>query len=223
MAGLHNSTTPPNSPPSADEKVPPKGLEIFIQQRATRFVAKIICWSAALAEIAIVLAYQKPHLPLSQYILSNLVFSGNAEKVRPTIPFFAATFTMVLGSYIRWCCYRALGDLFTFEMSIRRNHRLVMRGPYVVVRHPAYAGLILTVGGFVSWHASPGSWARECGVFQTTAGKLIAYGYVGPVSIVTVALLARMSKEDAMLKRKFGAQWDEWARRVPYMLIPGIY
>jgi hypothetical protein len=26
-----------------------------------------------------------------------------------------------------------------------------------------------------------------------------------------------------VIKREFGKEWEEWATRVPYMLIPGIY
>ena len=59
-----------------------------------------------------------------------------------------------LGGYIRWACYRALGRLFTFEMSIRDNHELVTDGPYGWVRHPAYTGILLIVAGVVLWHAT---------------------------------------------------------------------
>lgn len=43
------------------------------------------------------------------------------------------------------------------------------------------------------------------------------------VSVGVVALLGRMSIEDRALKEKFGSEWAEWARRVPYLLIPGVY
>ena len=38
-----------------------------------------------------------------------------------------------------------------------------------------------------------------------------------------VGLLLRMSKEDEALQKVFGDEWDEWARSVPYSLIPGIF
>ena len=61
---------------------------------------------------------------------------------------------IALGGYIRWACYRALGRLFTFEMSIRDNHELVTDGPYGWVRHPAYTGILLIVAGVILWHAT---------------------------------------------------------------------
>lgn len=39
---------------------------------------------------------------------------------------------------------------------------------------------------------------------------------------ITVALV-RPHVEDALLRERFGAEWDEWAKRVPYRLIPYIY
>lgn len=40
---------------------------------------------------------------------------------------------------------------------------------------------------------------------------------------VLVGLLKRMPTEDATLKRAFGQEWVEWARRVPYSVIPWVY
>lgn len=35
--------------------------------------------------------------------------------------------------------------------------------------------------------------------------------------------LGRMKMEDAALRAQFGKEWDDWAKRVPYSVIPGIY
>jgi len=35
--------------------------------------------------------------------------------------------------------------------------------------------------------------------------------------------LGRMSVEDDILRKQFGAEWDNWAKRVPYRVIPGVY
>ena len=131
---------------------------------------QVICWSATLAEIAVILASQNPSTPLSRNILSRLggfsntnpnstfLFgrsgSGSWRQIRPTLSFFLGTLMTALGGYIRWACYRALGRLFTFEMSIRDNHELVTDGPYGWVRHPAYTGILLIVAGVVLWHAT---------------------------------------------------------------------
>lgn len=64
------------------------------------------------------------------------------------------TFLATIGGYIRWACYNALGHLFTFEMSIRGDHRLITGGPYAWVRHPGYTGVLSTFMGLGFWHAT---------------------------------------------------------------------
>ena len=55
-----------------------------------------------------------------------------------------------------------------------------------------------------------------------TAGKvLISIWAAGGVFAVS-AIVARTYKEDAMLRNEFGG-WDEWAKKVPWKLIPFIF
>ena len=108
-----------------------------------------------MAEVAVILAARNPELPIFKNIMANLVFSASADSIKPTPLFFLGTFMAGLGGYIRYSCYRALGKLFTFEMSIRNGHQLITDGPYSVVRHPAYTGVILTMIGIICWHSSP--------------------------------------------------------------------
>lgn len=47
-----------------------------------------------------------------------------------------------------------MGHLFTFEMSIREDHRLVTDGPYAWIRHPGYTSVLCTFMGLGIWHAT---------------------------------------------------------------------
>ena len=38
-------------------------------------------------------------------------------------------------------CFQRLGPYFTFVQCIHKDHRLIMTGPYAVVRHPGHTGL----------------------------------------------------------------------------------
>ncbi|KIM45398.1 hypothetical protein M413DRAFT_65928 [Hebeloma cylindrosporum] len=223
MIGLQMGTTPPYPPPNPEENAASTSLEIILKQRSVAFIFRVICWSATLAEIAVILASQNPILPLSRKVLSRLGPGPGWREIRPTLSFFLGTLMTALGGYVRWACYRALGRLFTFEMSIRDNHELVTDGPYGWVRHPAYTGILLIVGGVVLWHATEGSWARECGVFQTNIGKAVAFAYVLLVTTINTGLISRMAMEDAALRMTFGPEWDDWAGRIRYKLIPLIY
>lgn len=68
-----------------------------------------------------------------------------------------------LGGLIRYKCYRVLGSMFTFEMSIREGHVLVTSGPYAIVRHPAYIGAILVVIGMFLVHGLKVSFSIDDG------------------------------------------------------------
>jgi protein-S-isoprenylcysteine O-methyltransferase Ste14 len=86
-----------------------------------------------------------------------------------------------------------LGRLFSVQIEIQEDHRLVTDGPFRVVRHPRYAGILLFLSGialvFRSW---------------------LALALVVPVLAV---LLWRISDEDALLRETFGREWDAYAGR----------
>jgi len=44
------------------------------------------------------------------------------------------------------------------------------------------------------------------------------YTYFGGLSSIKRTIV-----EDAMLKKEFGKEWDEWAGRVKYRMIPGVF
>ena len=120
--------------------------------------------------------------------------------------------------------FRHLGRFFRFEVSIQKDHELIVSGPYSVVRHPSYTSLILIFAGWYPWHLGKGSWIVESGLWSTMLGKLLVVIIFSLTNIMTsFILLSRMSKEDAALRNQFGKKWDDWAKRVPYSVFPGIY
>ena len=130
---------------------------------------------------------------------------------------------VVVGAWIRKKCYQAMGPLFTGQLAILRDHKLITTGPYSVVRHPSYAALLAVYPGIACWFFSRGSWLRESGVLETTTGSLFVYSF-GVLLFSNVLFgISRMGREDSELRKAFGAEWDLWARRVPYRLIPGVY
>ena len=83
-----------------------------------------------------------------------------------------------------------------------RGHRLVDTGPYTVVRHPGYAGMIL-MAPFSG--LALGSWISVA----------IALMYSG-------LIMRRVFFEDAFLQRNLEG-YDAYTRRVPYRLVPGVF
>ena len=54
-------------------------------------------------------------------------------------------------------------------------------------------------------------------------GRTLVMLDIGVILAAAYLLLERMSKEDAALRNQFGTKWDDWAKRVPYSILPGIY
>ena len=93
-----------------------------------------------------------------------------------------------------------------FSSAVRiqseRGHRLVTTGPYRFVRHPGYlAGLVGTPAGALVL----GSWWA-----------------MAPLIVQVLALLRRTALEDRLLREEL-PDYEEYAHRVRYRLIPGIW
>lgn len=83
-----------------------------------------------------------------------------------------------------------------------RGHTVQTGGPYRFVRHPGYAGLIIT------YLAAP-----------LTLGSLWAFV---PVAILIASIFLRTSLEDRTLQSELEG-YKEYAGRVRYRLIPGVW
>lgn len=51
------------------------------------------------------------------------------------------------GVGLRWWSFRTLGRYFTFEVMTSSDQPVIAAGPYRVLRHPSYAGLLLIFAG----------------------------------------------------------------------------
>jgi len=208
------------------QKEVPLGEKVFGRiVRVLTTSLKVVIWVGAFCETAVILARAYPAHPLAQDVVKRLVWGpvASINRIGASPLFLVGCGVATLSGYLRILCFRALGRLFTYEITIRENHRLVTSGPYSIIRHPSYTTLLVGVTAAGLTHAAPGSWFRECGLASTTLGKAIAWSYLLWVAHGTVNLTARTPEEDTILKREFGEEWEEYARRVPYRLIPGIY
>lgn len=103
-------------------------------------------------------------------------------------------------------CFRAMLTNRFFSPVVRiqndRGHEVVDRGPYAVIRHPGYLGMITGVPlmaiGFGSWFGL---------VFATAYGLLILY---------------RVAYEDRFLQQNLPGYRD-YAARVTARLVPGLW
>jgi protein-S-isoprenylcysteine O-methyltransferase Ste14 len=99
-----------------------------------------------------------------------------------------------------WWARAHLGKLWSGTITKKADHRVVDTGPYGLVRHPIYTGILLAV-------------------VATTIAKGTALGIVGAV-LLTAGLYLKARMEEAWLRDELGAEaYDAYRRRVP-MLVP---
>jgi protein-S-isoprenylcysteine O-methyltransferase Ste14 len=102
--------------------------------------------------------------------------------------------------------YRAMHENRFFSAVVRiqsdRGHQVISSGPYSIVRHPGYAGLIL-VPPFSG--LALGSWIA------------VAVGF-----LMSALVVRRVFFEDSFL-RKHLEGYTAYAQRVPHRLIPGVW
>jgi protein-S-isoprenylcysteine O-methyltransferase Ste14 len=88
------------------------------------------------------------------------------------------------------------------HIQAERGHRVIDSGPYRFVRHPGYGGWTVL---WVSYNLALGSWLA-----------------VGVSLFVVAVLVARTVLEDRFLIRNLSG-YAEYAHRVKWRLIPGIW
>src|SRR6266513_4134528 len=85
--------------------------------------------------------------------------------------FVAGLVLMTVGIAIRLWAVAVLGRFFTIDVRVHPGQTVVERGPYRWVRHPAYAGLIVT---FVGIGLALGNWlALAVAAVVPTAGLVL--------------------------------------------------
>jgi len=159
-------------------------------------------------------------LPIQPSFMT-LICPASDPNIRLTVPFITSVILVISSTFILLLCYRVLGRHFTYHLTIRDNHQLIVSGPYSIVRHPSYTGSLLLVISIPLSHLTSGSWLTECGFANPSGMILIIPSILWCVWAFTVCV-RRARAEDAQLKKEFGKQWDEYAAMVPWWFVPGL-
>ncbi len=109
----------------------------------------------------------------------------------------------LLGIALREWAIWTLGRLFTQTVMIRAGHHVVTSGPYRVLRHPAYAGTLLTFAGLI---LALGNWLSLA---------LVIVGFFA-------AHVPRIRVEERALEASLGEPYLE-LERTRKRLIPGVW
>ncbi|KAK2459460.1 hypothetical protein APHAL10511_008520 [Amanita phalloides] len=145
---------------------------------------------------------------------------SSAASVRASPLFFIGTLSIFLGAYIRLDCFRTLGELFTFDLTIHPQHRLVTKRFYAYVRHPAYTGSLLLIAGIAFSHLTDGAWLTECGPLRVPGLAFVVWAlwWAWTLSVG----ISRAIAEDGQMRKLFQDEWDRYAANVHWWFFPGI-
>ncbi|KAF8840674.1 hypothetical protein BDN67DRAFT_1069132 [Paxillus ammoniavirescens] len=237
LTGQHYSMTAPNARPPSDELRTQVGWELVIPRVPTVLRAFIWLWTL-LECVGLFAATQYCPPSLSQSIVHHLVRSDDPQRTLAHInsltpKFLVGSILSIFGGLLRVHCYGTLGSMFTFNLSIRKKHELITSGVYAIVRHPSYTGGVCSGFGLMLCVLSPNllfvvSSSLFSSMFsdQNLKAGVVSVLWCTYVSVsvgLGVGFVQRMNNEDAMLEKNFGEEWKEWARRVPYRLVPWVY
>jgi protein-S-isoprenylcysteine O-methyltransferase Ste14 len=135
---------------------------------------------------------------------SSSVDSAWGRVVLPLTPMvvwvgFGATVAGLLFAIWARC---TLGRMWSGRVTLKEEHALVERGPYGLVRHPIYTGLVLALLG-------------------TALARDTALVWVGTL-LVVAGLILKLKQEERLLESHFGPAYAEYRSRVKG-LIPLIW
>jgi protein-S-isoprenylcysteine O-methyltransferase Ste14 len=122
---------------------------------------------------------------------------------------------------LRFAAFHTLGKLFTFQLAILPEHKLITHGVYAYCRHPSYTATPFIFWGVLLTITAPGSvlydrFGVDLMMKVTTVLALAA-------ARGSYVLVGRAELEDQVLRKEFGKDWEEWVRMVPYKFIPYVF
>lgn len=97
---------------------------------------------------------------------------------------------------------RALGRLYSPEVTLQKGHHLITNGPYRIIRNPRYLGGIIQGIGLSL-------------LFRSWVGLTLTFIFV-------MVIVFRIKDEEALMSREFGAEWKAYCQKT-WRLIPGVF
>ncbi|CAF3798966.1 unnamed protein product [Rotaria sordida] len=188
---FHIGISNPN-PSSTDDYVPFENVGSTFLVFSVPKIGQLLTWFSTL--------YQALYLFLQ--VFSPASISTLFPQITTSINLLPLTYIsilgyvfMIIGGCGRIWCYKILGTYFTFEITIRNNHKLIKSGPYAYVRHPSYT-----------------TWIQ------------IQFGPIGFLMLCLLTIWSikrRVTREEEELAKKFGKEWTDYVSKTN-KFIPNI-
>jgi protein-S-isoprenylcysteine O-methyltransferase Ste14 len=169
----------------------------LIAERARQFTPETKKWDRILATLWSLLS-----MVVSLLVAGLDLRFGWSPQLPLTIQLAAMLFHMFGSAFAGWALVSNAFFAGTVRVQTERGHAVASTGPYRIVRHPGYAGWIL------SGLATP-----------LMLGSLWA---LVPGTLGQGALVLRTALEDQTLREELPG-YEDYARRVHHRLVPGIW
>jgi protein-S-isoprenylcysteine O-methyltransferase Ste14 len=108
-----------------------------------------------------------------------------------------------LSLWLMWSAIIALGKQWAYVARIVEGHKLITEGPYNLVRNPIYTGMF---GMLIATGLAVGRWPL----------------FAAAIILFLVGTWIRILREENLLRRSFGAEFEVYCSRVP-ALFPGLF
>jgi len=100
-------------------------------------------------------------------------------------------------SWIQVWSFKTLGDNYSQDIMIKKNHELITKGPFKIIRHPQYLCQILL----------------DLGATAATLGYIVGF-----LALVEIPIyIMRASMEDKLLAKYFSEKFSEYKKKSGFM------
>lgn len=144
--------------------------------------------------LAAIALMSMPHLP-APFLYHYFLRPG-------LVSFFAGATVTLAGLLFAIWAREQLGTNWSRSVTIKKDHELITSGPYALVRHPIYTGIL-------------------AGLLGSTIAEGQIRSLIG-MAMVSIVLWFKLRLEETWMKGQFGASYEAYSRRVaalvPFLL-----
>lgn len=109
-----------------------------------------------------------------------------------------ALIVYLIFSWIQIWSFRTLGDYYSQEIAIKKDHKIVSKGPYKIIRHPQYLSQIIV---------------DLAGAFATLSYILF------PLALIQIPfLILRASEEEKLFRKYFSEDFEAYRKKTGFMI-----
>lgn len=131
------------------------------------------------------------------WIIHRRFFSSIA-KLGEAMQLALAVLTVMLAiGSVAFCAaaVRVLGKHWSLQARVVEGHQLITQGPYRIVRNPIYTGML---GMLIATGLAVSHWM----------------GLIAGLIVFGLGTFIRVRSEEKLLRETFGAEWNDYARRI---------